>query len=459
MKTIRIADTTLCREGDTLRFKEQIEIARQLEKLGVDIIELPAIEKVRQDTLLVRTVASFVKNATLSVAAGITADSIQLAAAALEGAAHPCIRIQLPVSPVGMEYTCRKKPDGMLKWIGEAVALAKESGCTVEFCAVDATRAEGDYLARALTAAVEAGADCVSVCDSTGIQLPDAFAAFIGDVCKAVRVPVGVACDNKNGLACAQAILAAVSTNATLVKTAIDGTGVPLETFAALVKDGGDSYGVACNIRHTELHRIAKQIGWVTGTAKSDKAIVTATAGEESIHLDAKDDMAAVTAAAARLGYDLSEDDQAKVYEEFGCVAAKKNVGAKELEAIVAAAALQVPATYQLVSYVINNGNIITASAQISLQKGDTTLSGVAMGDGPIDAAFQAIEQVIGCRYELDDFQIQSVTEGQEAMARAVVKLRSEGRLYAGSGISTDIMGASIRAYINAVNKIVYEEV
>ncbi len=458
MNTIRIADTTLCREGDTLRFKEKIEIARQLEKLGVDTIEVPPIEKVRQDTLLVRTVASFVKNATLSVAAGLTADSVKLAAAALEGAAHPCIRIQLPVSPVGMEYTCRKKPDGMLSWIAEVVAMAKATGCGVEFCAVDATRAEGDYLSRALSAATKAGADTVSVCDSTGIRLPDEFAAFIGDIAATSPVPVGVACDNKNGLACAQAILS-VCRGAAFVKTAIDGTAVPLETFATLIKDGGDSYGLTSGIRHTELHRTAKQIAWIVGSANSDKAVVTATVGEESIHLDAKDDAAAVTTAAARLGYDLSEEDQAKVYEEFQRVAAKKTVGAKELEAIVANAALQVPATYQLVSYVINNGNIITASAQIALKKGENTLNGVSIGDGPIDAAFRAIEQIIGYRYELDDFQIQSVTEGQEAMAHAVVKLRFDGRLFAGSGISTDIMGASIRAYINAVNKIVYEEV
>ena len=149
MKHIKLADTTLCREDGTFSFKEQIEIARQLEKLGVDVIELGPIAQVRRDTLLVRTMASFVKNATLSVAAGANEESIAQAAAALEGAAHPCIRIELPVSPVGMEYTCRKKPDKMLLWIGTAVKAAKETGCTVEFCAVDATRAEEGYLAKA----------------------------------------------------------------------------------------------------------------------------------------------------------------------------------------------------------------------------------------------------------------------------------------------------------------------
>ena len=165
-----------------------------------------------------------------------------------------------------------------------------------------------------------------------------------------------------------------------------------------------------------------------------------------------------VSAAVATLGYDLSDEDEAKVYDEFLRVAEKKRVGAKDLEAIVASVALQVPATYELVSYVINNGNIISSSAQIKLEKDGMETIGVAIGDGPIDAAIRAIERVLGCHYELDDFQIQSVTEGKNAMGSALVKLRSDGKLYSGNGTSTDIIAASIRAYLNAVNKIVYEE-
>ena len=166
----------------------------------------------------------------------------------------------------------------------------------------------------------------------------------------------------------------------------------------------------------------------------------------------------AVCEAIVKLGYDLSEEDKTRVFEEFLRVAAKKKVGAKDLEAIVASVALQVPATYSMISYVINNGNIISSTAQITLKKDGEETSGVSIGDGPVDAAFRAIEQIIGHHYELDDFQIQSVTEGKEAMGSALVKLRSEGKLYSGNGISTDIIGAAIRAYINAVNKIVYEE-
>ena len=146
------------------------------------------------------------------------------------------------------------------------------------------------------------------------------------------------------------------------------------------------------------------------------------------------------------------------MYEAFCRVAVKKNVTLKELEAIIASAAFQVPPAYRLVSYVINNGNLIGATAYIKLEKDGKEYEGLSAGDGPIDAALLAIEQIIGHHYELDDFQIQTVTEGREAMGSALVRLRSGGKLYSGNGISTDIIGSSIRAYMNALNKIKYEE-
>ncbi len=458
MKQIRIADTTLCREGSSFSFKEKLEIARQLERLNVDIIELPEISNVRTDILLVRTISSFVKGSIISVAAGSSAESIENAAAALSNAAHGCIRIELPLSPVGMEYIGRKKAPAMVKWAGEAVAMAKAKCSCVEFCAVDATRAEPEVLKSAIEAAVAAGADFVSVCDSTGSMMPDDFADFSAGIIDMAGTPVGVRCDNKNGLASAQAALA-VRKGVTYVKTAVGGDTVELESFAMMVKNCGDNYGFAAGIKYTELMRIIKQISRVTDNARDSKAAVNVSQGDDiGIRLDAKDDQAAVSAAAAKLGYDLSDEDQVKVYEEFQRAAAKKNVGAKELEAIIATVALQVPAAYKLESYVINNGNIISSSAQIAMSRDGSVIHGVCIGNGPIDAAFLAIEQIVGRHYELDDFQIQAVTEGKEAMGSALVKLRSGGKLYSGNGISTDIIGASIRAYINAINKIVYEE-
>lgn len=456
MKQIKIADATLCRDSNHFSFKEKIEIARQLENLNVDIIEFPEIANAKVDTLLIKTVSSFVKNSAISVAAGIGADSVDNAITSLSNAKMAQIRIELPVSPVGMEYTCHKKPDKILAHIESSVKAAKSVIKNVEFCAVDATRAEREFLKEAINTAVNAGATSVAVCDSAANMLPDDFAAFAADVAGWVSVPVGVKCDNTNGMAIAGAILA-VKSGVSFIKTAVDGNTVPLQTFADMIKNCGNDYGFTANIKFTELHRIINQIRWVSGGSQSTNTAIK-TAVDDGIHLDKSDDIDTVSTAAAKLGYDLSEDDKSKVFDEFCRVAAKKTVGYKELEAIIASVALQVPSTYTLINYVINTGNIIPASAQITIQKGDEQIQGVCIGDGPIDAAFLAIEQIIGHHYELDDFQINSVTEGKEAMGSAIVKLRSGGKLYSGNGISTDILSASIRAYINAVNKIVYEE-
>ena len=128
------------------------------------------------------------------------------------------------------------------------------------------------------------------------------------------------------------------------------------------------------------------------------------------------------------------------------------------MEAIIASSALQVPPTYTLEQYSIQSGNTMTASAQINMTKDGVTLKGISVGDGPIDAAFRTIEQITGRHFELDDFQIQAITEGHEATGSAIVKLRYNGKSYSGKGLSTDIIGASIRAYISALNKILYEE-
>ncbi|MBP3706328.1 MAG: hypothetical protein J6J13_03640 [Clostridia bacterium] len=461
MKKIYIADKTLCREENVFSFKEKLEIARQLEKLDVDVIEIPAIENVRADLLFVKTISSFVKDNVISVNSGMSIEGVENAAAALSAARRPRIRVELPVSKVGIEYICHRKQPKMIELVNDLVAAAKERCSDVEFCAVDATRAEEGFLKNIIETAVNAGANAITVCDSAAEIMPDDFACFAQKVSGYIEnddIQFGVSIHNKNGLACASAVLA-VQKCADIVKATVGGEEVPLDTFVNIIKNCGNSYGFSSDINYTEVNRIIKQIDWITGKAKNEKSAVVVSNDEKEIKLNANDDRATVTAAVSKLGYDLSEDDNAKVYEEFLRVAAKKSVGSKELEAIVASVALQVEPTYKLVSYVINNGNIIPASAQIRVSKGDMVIDGVCIGDGPIDAAFLAIEQIIGHHYELDDFQIQSVTEGKEAMGSALVKLRSGGKLYSGNGISTDIIGASIRAYINAVNKIVYEEV
>ncbi len=462
---MKIADRTLCRENCTFTFKEKIEICRQLDRLRVDIIELPAIENEKTDILLGRTVSSFIGESILSVSAGMTAESLARALQAVAVAKHPRIRVEVPVSPVGMEYIAHKKPPKLLEWVTATVTAAKSACPDVEFCAIDATRAEPAYLIAVLTVARDAGATALTVCDSTGERMPDAFAAFAAEVMEAIGCPVGVSCDDRNAMAAASAILA-VRAGADTVKTtvadrAVDSSAVSLEDFCNIVKNCGSHYGFESRARLTEAHRILRQIARIAAGRGVDRnAVINAAAIEDALTLDAQDDKPAVAAAVSKLGYDLSDEDMGAVYEEFVRVAAKKRVGAKELEAIVSGVAMQVPATYTLVSYMVtgSGGNDLASSAQIMLEKDGKRLQGISMGDGPIDAAFIALEQIIGTHFELDDFQIQAVTEGKEAMGSAIVKLRANGKLYAGNGISTDIIGASIRAYVSAVNKIVFEQ-
>ena len=157
-------------------------------------------------------------------------------------------------------------------------------------------------------------------------------------------------------------------------------------------------------------------------------------------------------------GYDLSAEDLKKVYGEFIRLSDKKEVNTKELDAIIAANALQVHETYSLVSFSVNASNVLSATASITLNKDGANLSGLSYGNGPIDASFLAIEAITGRHIEVDDFDLSAITEGKEAMGQAIVKLRYNGVIYSGRGISTDIIGASIRAYLGAINKIVYEE-
>lgn len=457
---IKIADRTLCKEGNDFSFKEKIEIARQLEKLNVDVIETLGIENTKADTLLIKTIASFVKNAVISVATGMNKEGVEKAANALSTAKNPRLRIELPVSTVGMEYTCHKKADKMAVMVKELVSFAKEKINDVDFCAIDATRAEENELINIINSAIEGGADKITLCDTAAEMLPDAFGAFVKNITdnfSGKNIEFAVCCNNKNGLAAANAITA-IQNGAATLKTDISGNDIPLDTMASVMKNCAERSGFETNVKHTELSRIIGQINWIIGNAKTGGISVSQKTDNTVITFNADDTKESVITAVLNLGYDLSEEDCNKVYEEFLRVAEKKNVGETELEAIVASVALQVPSTYKLISYVINNGNIIPATAQITLEKEGETLQGISIGDGPIDSAFLAIEQIIGSHYELDDFQIQSVTEGKQALGSALVKLRRDGKLYSGNGISTDIIGASIKAFLSAVNKIVYEE-
>lgn len=467
MKTMKIIDMTLretagVRES-ALTFKEKLEMARSLDRLKVDVIELPMITGGKPDQLSNKTIASLVTG-TLSATLGIIGDTVAETWESIRSARQPQMNVQAPVSPVQMEYACHLKAPAMLNAISEQVKKCRFYCENVEFTALDATRAEKDFLFQAVREAVAAGARYITLCDTAGVMMPDEFGAFFREVRNAVDtegVEFYVQPSDAMSMAAACAA-AAVANGADGVKCTAAPAGFPtLEQMARFVEIKGSAMDIAIHLRTTELTRTVTALRRILETQKNeqspfDNAVHTDMA---NVCLDVNDEIGEVIKVVHQLGYDLSDEDNAKVYEEFKRVAAKKHfVGTRELDAIIASTAMQVPSAYKIESYVINSGNVISATANITLEKDGQKLKSVAVGDGPVDAAFLAIEQIIGHHYELDDFQIQTVTEGREAMGSALVKLRAGGKLYSGNGISTDIIGASIRAYISALNKIVYEE-
>ena len=464
MKKIRISDMTMKQsaEGFSLSFKEKIELSKLLDRLGVDLIELEGIVNPRIDGLRIKSIAAAVQNSAIAVAVQPGEDIAPLWNA-LQTARHPRLQVAAPVSAVQMEYLFHKKPEAMLAAIQSTVAACKAVCDDVEFIADDATRSEPKFLSQVLKAAIAAGATTITLCDTAGTMLPTEFVAFLQaqyiHVPELNTVTLGVSSVNTLSMADACAI-AAITAGAGEIKAAAYPLGsASLANIARLLAAKADTLDADCGIHTTQLSRIVEQIAWMCQSGKGKTTGANPASGEDDIYLTAHDDASAIAKTAQQLGYDLSDEDITRVYDAFTQIAQKKErVSAKELDAIIASAAMQVPATYQLDTYVVTSGNSISATAHIRLTKNGQLMEGVCMGDGSIDASFMAIESITGCHYELDDFQLQAVTEGREAMGQTVVKLRAGGKVYSGRGISTDIVGAGIRAYLSALNKIVYEE-
>ncbi len=468
MKKLRIADSTLRQaaksRAHSLSFKEKIEIAKLLDKLSVDVIELAPIEDAKTDPILTKSICSSVENSTLAFPCELSESGIKSAWSALSKAKRPRLQLVVPTSTVQMEFVCKKKPPLVLSMIGVLVPEAKKYCPDVEFVAADATRSEPEFLYQAIRSAVSCGAQTVTLCDDAGIMTSEEFSAFIAKTYENVpelkSIALGARCSDEFSFGCACAVSSACA-GATEIKTAVCGENtVSVQAFARFLSARGGEFSLSTGIKTTMLERISDRIERIVNAEKSKTTpFETGVASpSQNFVLSEYDTPEQVAAAVQSLGYDLSPEENANVYEAFSRISDKKSVTAKELDVIVATAALQVPATYFLESYVVNIGNIITPTAHITLSKGGKSVSGLCAGDGPVDASFLAIEKITGHHYELDDFQIQAVTEGREAMGSALVRLRSNGKVYAGNGISTDVVGASIRAYVNALNKIVFEE-
>ena len=459
MRQIGISDQTLFSPAARAAgFRQKLEAARKLDHLGMVAVETPALSEDETDMLLMRSLCSTVTRGVLACQTGWTAEGVNRAWEAVKNARHPRLIVSMPLTSAQLEYICHLKPPKALEKIAELTAAAKALCGDVEFVCEDMTRAELAYAFNAIQAALGAGATRITLCDSAGLSLPEEMAARVKGVREIVGsdIPLAVRCGNELNLAISCAV-SALQAGADEIKTAYhDERSLSAAQMAKLLRARGADLGLNSTLDITRVDRTARELDDLFAAVPGH--IVPPVANENGSASISSTDDAALARAIKALGYELDEDDMAHVKEAAQREAKGRELTRAELEAIVLSSSQQVPPTYRLKSYLVNTGNTITPSAHITLTKGEETLSGLCAGDGPIDAAFLAIEQIIGRHYEMDDFQIAAVTQNRAAMGDALVKLRHGGKVYAGKGISTDINGAAIRAYLNALNKIAYEE-
>ena len=461
MKKIEIVDITLKKLSDerevSLLFREKSAIASSADLLGADVIELPAVKSFREDAIVYKTISQNVQNAILAIPVGFTEEGVEMSYECVKHAKKPRLQIELPVSTIQMEYLYHVKQEKMLDKIVALIIKAKSYVKDVEFSAIDATRADIDFLLKAVKTAEEKGATVINICDDAGVSTPEEISAIVEKVKSVVSIPVYIQVSNRISLGVASAF-SAISKGIDGLKCAIAGKDVLITgKICDAISVCGNTIGAKINLDTTKIHASVDEI--LSKINHKDLEVSDSVSDKNKILLDSDATLKDVVNSATYLGYELSEADAGKVFNALTKVCEKRGaVGAKEFEALIASNAMQAPSTYHFETYTTTSSNVSTAISQVTLKRNGEIISGVSSGDGPIDSAFRAIEQCIGHHYELDDFQVQAVTEGKEALGSALVRLRNNGKLYSGNGTSTDIIGASIRAYINALNKIVAEE-
>ncbi len=500
MATIKIFDTTL-RDGEqspgcSMNLQEKIEVAKQLEKLGVDVIEAGFAIASPGDFISVKTIAETVKDATVASLSRALKKDIDRAYEAVKGAVSPRIHTFLATSPIHMQYKLKMSPEDVLKQAEEMVRYAKSLCADVEFSAEDASRSEPEFLYRVFEAVIKAGATCINVPDTVGYAMPEEFFELISGVKQNVRgiekIDLSVHCHNDLGLGVANT-LAAIRAGATQVEGTINGIGeragnAALEEIVMALSTRQDLYGYTTNINTKQIYNASRLISAITGVSvQPNKAIVGANAfaHEAGIHqhgvLANKQTYEIMTpesiglpenvivlgkhsgkhAFAERLkalGYALSDEHLEATFGKFKDLAdRKKDVSDLDIRALVEVDTFDIPNEYVFDTFVINSGNRMTATAVVKLQREDRTVEEAATGDGPVDAAFNAVERCIGESFVLEDYIVRSVTGGKDAQGEVIVKLSKDGKKARGRGLSTDVVEASVKAYIDAINKYYYQ--
>ena len=498
MKHIKIFDTTL-RDGEqspgcSMNLSEKIEMAKQLEKLGVDIIEAGFAIASPMDHKSVQAIAGAVTDCTVASLARCTKGDIDAAWDAVKGAKHPRIHVFLATSDIHMKYKLQMSPEEVLRRITDMVGYAKSFCEDIEFSAEDASRSDWAFLAQCYTNAVTAGATTLNVPDTVGYSTPQEMAELIiylrQNVAGIENVDISVHCHDDLGMAVANS-LACIKAGATQVECTVNGIGeragnASLEEIVMALHTRRDFYDAETGINTKQIYRSSKLLSNITGVPiPPSKAVVGANAfaHESGIHqhgvianaqtyeimnstdvgipqntmvLGKHSGKHALRDKLASMGYELSDQELEKVFARFKILAdKKKNITTADLEALVLHRHNANYETCQLVSHVVNAGDGVPNTSCVKLKRAGEEMEEVAIGSGPLDASFKAINRMLGLDIKLDSFSLNAVTDGEDAIGEAVVKIEApNGRRYTGTGLSTDIIESSIRAYVNGINKM-----
>jgi 2-isopropylmalate synthase len=481
-----------------MNLKEKIEMAKQLERMRVDIIEAGFAISSQGDFISVKTIAETLKDCTVASLARAGEKDIDRAWEAVRGAVDPRIHLFIATSPLHMEHKLKMKPEDVYERAVAMTARAVKYCGNVEFSAEDSTRSDMDFLARVLEGVIAAGATTVNLPDTVGYTMPEEHYAFFMKIQEMApslaKVTLSSHCHNDLGLAAANS-LAAVRAGVNQVECTINGIGeragnAAMEEIVMALHTRKSFYEAETRIITREIMHSSNLLTRITGVkVQPNKAIVgeNAFAHEAGIHqhgvmqdrrtyeimtpesvglnknnlvLGKHSGKHAFRDRVKTLGYELDDAELEIAFEKFKALAdKKKTVYDRDIEAIVAKEAVQIPRTYRLDSFVINSGNTITSTAVIRMTRDGKVFEKVSRGEGPIDAAFKAIEKIIGRDLTLEDYQIGAVTEGEDALGDARVQIKTaDGREFSGRGLSTDVIEASVHAYVNAVNKMLYAE-
>ena len=493
-----IFDTTL-RDGEqaaggSLNIQEKLEIARQLERLGVDVIEAGFPVTSPGDFEAVRLIAQEVRSPVICVLTHADLKAVDQSWEAVKGARQPRIHIVLSSSDIHLFYQLRKSRDEILEMSCSTVARARKYCDDVEFSAMDASRTEPEYIYKILEAVIESGATTVNIPDTVGYAMPDAFGSLIEGAFKNVpnihRAIVSVHCHNDLGLAVANS-LEALRRGARQVECTINGIGeragnASLEEIVMAIKTRQDFFNLTTNIDTTQIYKTSRLVSELTGfPVQPNKAIVGANAFRHSsgLHIDGVIKLPlnyeimdpksvgipasslvlgktsgrhAFTERLAELGYSLSEENFSRAFAAFKELAdKKKDVTDKDIESLVAEEQRTLSEFYHLDRIQVTCGDRGMPTAAIRLTAPDgQVLADAALGTGPVDAVYQAINRLVGVPNVLTEFSVKSVTEGIDAIGEVLIRIESEGVTYTGRGADTDIIVASAKAYINALNRL-----